>query len=268
MDGVFLLVGLAAGLSLTMAAAWLVCGWTGRSGWADAVWSFGVGAAGIVAALAPVTGMPTPRAWIVAALVAIWSVRLGSHIAARTIGAGEDPRYVLMRSDWGADFRRRFFWFLQIEALAACPLVLSVFVAAHNPAPDLRAGDILGMIVLATAIAGEAIADRQLRRFRADPANRSRVCDVGLWGLSRHPNYFFEWLAWLAYAAIAVEPAGTYSWGWLSLSAPLLMYWLLVHVSGIPPLEAHMRRSRGQDFADYQARVSAFWPIPAARRSR
>ena len=103
------------------------------------------------------------------------------------------------------------------------------------------------------AIVGEGVADAQLRRFRG------RVCDVGLWGYSRHPNYFFEWLGWLAYPLLAID-ATRFDWAWLSLSGPAFMYWLLVHVSGIPFLEQHMVRSRGDAYRAYQQRVSAFFP--------
>jgi steroid 5-alpha reductase family enzyme len=61
---------------------------------------------------------------------------------------------------------------------------------------------------------------------------------------------------------IAIDPTGGYAWGWIALSGPALMYWLLVYASGIPPLEAHMLRSRGDAFRAYQARVNAFWPGP------
>jgi len=99
-----------------------------------------------------------------------------------------------------------------------------------------------------------------LERFRRNPANRGRVCDTGLWGRSRHPNYFFEVLGWFAYVAIAIEPAGGYGIGWAAFAGPALMYWLLVYVSGVPPLEAHMLRARGDAFRAYQARVNVFWP--------
>ena len=107
-----------------------------------------------------------------------------------------------------------------------------------------------------------------LQQFGADPANNGKVCDVGLWRLSRHPNYFFEWLGWLAYPMIAIDLGGAYPGGWLAILAPMLMYYLLVHVSGIPPLEEHMLKSRGEAFRDYQRRVNAFWPIPGAEPSR
>ena len=113
---------------------------------------------------------------------------------------------------------------------------------------------------LRIAALGERAADRQLARFGGDPRNKSKICDAGLWVYSRHPNYFFEWLVWVSFAMIAIAPAGHYPWGWFGLAGPVLMYALLVHVSGIPPLEAHMLRSRGDAFRLYQARVNAFWP--------
>jgi steroid 5-alpha reductase family enzyme len=154
------------------------------------------------------------------------------------------------------------FLFLQVQAAAALLLVGTILLAARNPAPTLGWGDALGAAILVVAIFGEAIADRQLRQFRAISVNRGRVCDKGLWGISRHPNYFFEWLGWTAYAVIALAPNAQPVTAWLALIGPLLMYWLLVHVSGVPPLEAHMLKSRGPEFRAYQARVSAFWPIP------
>jgi len=126
----------------------------------------------------------------------------------------------------------------------------------------LSIADGLGALILAIAIAGEGIADAQLRQFKSLAANRGRVCDVGLWRWSRHPNYFFEWLVWLAYPVIAIDLTGAYAWGWLALLAPAFMYWLLVYVSGIPPLEAAMLRSRGQLYKAYQARTHAFIPMP------
>lgn len=263
------LAAIAIALSLVMAGAWLVALRSGQSGWVDAIWSFATGGAGVAMALLSLGDwqQPTTRQLVVAALAALWSLRLGLHIVARTMKGGDDPRYAQLRKDWGKDFRTRLFWFLQIQAASALLLVLAITTAAHNPAPGLHFGDWLGIAILAVAIAGEALADSQLTRFRTDPANKGRVCDVGLWGYSRHPNYFFEWLGWLAYAAIAIDLTGAYPWGWFALGGPIFMYWLLVHVSGIPPLEAHMLQSRGEAFRAYQRRVNAFWPGPPMQRS-
>src|SRR6185436_17949678 len=120
--------------------------------------------------------------------------------------------------------------------------------------------DALAVGIFALALIGEAVADEQMRRFRADPSHKGQVMDRGLWAWSRHPNYFFQWLGWLAYPVIAVDLARPVSW--LAFTAPVVMYGLLRHVSGVPPLESAMLASRGEKFRNYQARVSAFFPLP------
>jgi steroid 5-alpha reductase family enzyme len=263
MSLVLLVVLLAVALAGVMAAAWALAVRTGQSGWADAFWSYGIGASGIVAALVPIEGheRDAGRALIVALLVAVWSLRLGTHILRRTLKGHDDPRYAQLKREWGGSWKTQLLLFLEIQAACGLVLALAVMAAANNPAP-LGPFDILGVLVAVAAIVGEAVADRQLRAFTADPANKGKVCDTGLWGLSRHPNYFFEWLYWLAYPLLGLSFALGYPWGWVALAAPALMYLLLVHVSGIPPLEAHMLRSRGDAFRAYQQRVNAFWPVP------
>lgn len=265
----FLLTLLAqtAALCAIMAIAWLVRRATGNSGWIDFSWTVGVGLVGVASAL--VVSAPdasATRQWVVASLIALWTARLGAHIAARAAGGHDDPRYAALAAEWGADAPRRMFLFAQSQALAAIPLVAAVFIAANRPG-FIGIQDLIGVGLLVAAIVGEGLADAQLRRFGAEPANKGRLCDVGLWRWSRHPNYFFQWLGWLAYPVIAVEGAAAYPWAWLTLLAPALMYFLLVKVSGIPPLEAHMLRSRGALFEDYQRRTSAFFPRPPRRRA-
>lgn len=248
-------------MSVAMALAWAIQRRTENSGWIDATWSFAVGACAL--GLALTSSGDGARQLLVATLVALWSLRLGGYIAARSAGAGEDPRYAWLMKEWGPDAGPRLFKFLQVQALAGLVLALSVYAAAMNPAPGLRLLDFAGAAVFLIALVGAAVSDEQLRRFRADPANKGKVCDVGLWGRSRHPNYFFEWLGWLAFPLIAL--AGGSIWGALAFAAPALMYVLLAHVSGIPPLEAHMERSRGAAFTAYKARVNAFFPGPARK---
>jgi steroid 5-alpha reductase family enzyme len=258
------LAAVAAALSVLMAGAWLVQQRTGNSGWVDTIWTFSLGLTGAASALWPIAGLsPNLRQWLLATLVAVWSIRLGSHIARRTAGISDDPRYAAFAKEWGVDSPRRMFVFLQNQALGSIPLVFSVFVAARFPHGALRIQDYLGVLVLLIGIAGEALADAQLKTFRSDPANQGRVCDAGLWRWSRHPNYFFEWFGWLAYPVIAISP--DYPWGWVTVMAPVFMYWILVHVTGIPPLEAQMLRSRGERYRDYQSRTSAFFPLPPSK---
>lgn len=259
-----LVLAVSLSLSIVMSGAWFAWRGTKNSGWIDTTWTFGVGAVGCIGALLPAlwSGGVTARQGLVAALVAVWSLRLGLHIAHRTAGIKDDPRYGRMVADWGDDASRQMFFLAQKQALVSIPLALSMVLAAWNPLPGLRLQDVLGVLDLLAAIVGEGVADAQLRRFRADPQNRGRICDVGLWGWSRHPNYFFEWLGWVAYPLLAIDVSGAYPWGFAALLAPICMYWLLVHVSGIPPLEAHMLERRGQAFRAYQARTNAFFPAP------
>jgi steroid 5-alpha reductase family enzyme len=256
------LVAMALALSILMAGAWVARERTGNSGWVDTIWTFSVGLVGAGGALWPIGGdAPNARQWLVAACVAAWSLRLGVHIAVRTSGISDDPRYAEFAKQWGQAAPQRMFLFLQNQAFGSIPLVFAIFVAAHAPGSALRPQDYLGALVLLVAIFGEAIADSQLKRFREQPTNRGQVCDIGLWRWSRHPNYFFEWLGWLAYPVIAISP-DFYPWGWVALLAPAFMYWILVHVTGIPPLEAQMLRSRGERYRDYQSRTSVFFPLP------
>ena len=257
-----LIVLLALGLSAALALAWGIQRWTGKSGWIDAIWSIATGMAAIAAAVPPAGGLSGGRSLMVVCMVGLWAVRLGGHIAARTTSHGEDPRYAALQEEWGANFPLRLFLFLQVQALAGLALAVSVGAASANPVPFPAFGDFLALAVFGIAFLGESIADRQLERFRRDNPGRKAVCEVGLWRYSRHPNYFFEWLGWCAYPLAAISLSGGYAFGWLALVAPALMYLLLVHASGIPPLEAQMLASRGDAFRAYQQRVNAFFPGP------
>jgi steroid 5-alpha reductase family enzyme len=260
-----LIIAVSVGLSLAMMGAWLVQHRTRNGGWADAVWTFALGIAGGAYALVPLGAPPTSRQVLIATLIAIWAVRLGIHLALRTRRGPEDSRYAQFRCDWGAAYERRMFWFLQIQAAAAAFLALTILVAARNPSP-LGYADLFGCVLIAISYGGEAVADRQLRHFRETLGNRGRVCDRGLWRWSRHPNYFFEWLGWVAYLFFAIRP-GSYAWGWIALTGPAFIYYLLVYVSGIPPLEQQMLSTRSDAFRAYQARTRAFFPLPLGRMS-
>src|ERR1700733_6063416 len=184
-----ILIAVAAALSAIMAVAWRIWSLTRNSGWVDATWTFGVGAVGAAGALAPY-GELNLRRIVVALLIVLWSLRLGCHIARRTAAIKDDPRYAKLLEQWGKEAPRQMFCLLQKQALVSIPLALSMILAAWNPLPVLRIQDLVGALLLVVGIAGEDLADSQLRRFKCDPANRGRICDVGLWSWSRHPNYF------------------------------------------------------------------------------
>lgn len=261
------LVTLSAALSVVMTGAWLIWRKTKNSGWIDTTWTFGLGLVGILTALLPFTHPLNLRNWLVAAMAAIWSLRLGLHIAFRTRGITDDPRYAKLIRGWGADASRQMFGLLQKQALVSIPLALAMWLAAANPSPLPAAQALVAILVFSVAVAGEAFADEQLRSFRLQPGNNGKVCDTGLWRWSRHPNYFFEWLGWLSYPLLAIDLRGNDPLALLAFAAPLCMYWLLVHVSGIPPLEEHMLAQRGESFRRYQMRTNAFFPGPPRETS-
>src|SRR6202035_2232458 len=156
--GVFeALAGIAVALSVLMAVAWAVQQRTGNSGWVDTIWTFAVGLVGAGSAL-----------WPIAALVAIWWLRLGLHIAVRSAGIADDPRYAAFAGEWGVDSPRRMFIFLQNQGFGSIPLVFAIFLAARFPDPVLRLQDALGALILMAGMSGEALADAQLKRFRRD----------------------------------------------------------------------------------------------------
>ncbi len=255
-------------LSAAMAAAWEFQRRAGNAGWVDVFWTFATGGAAVAGALAPLPaaeGLPA-RQVIVAALAGLWAVRLGLHLRARVRSRPEDARYAGFRRDWGAQFQTRLFGLLMVQAAAAWPLAVAILLAARNPATAWRWTDTAAVTVMAGSLLGEALADRQLARFVAGAGNAGRACDDGLWAWSRHPNYFFEFLGWCAWPLFSFNP-GWLS-GWIALAAPVTMYWLLVHVSGIPPLERVMLASRGDAYRAYQSRTSAFFPLPPRREAR
>ncbi|MFD1331935.1 DUF1295 domain-containing protein [Methylopila musalis] len=255
---------MAAAMSAFMAVATAVERRTGNSGWIDVVWTAGLGLTGIAGALLPFGTGPMSRRLLVAGLALAWALRLGLHIAQRTSGIAEDPRYAKLKRDWGADAPRRLARMLQMQALASIPLGLGIVLAAHSPAPSLGWPDVAGVAVFAAGLAGGAIADRQLRAFAR--SGRGGVCDRGLWGWSRHPNYFFECVLWCSYPVIALGSG--HLWGWLAVLAPVCITLLLTRISGIPPLEEHMLAKHGDAYRAYQRRTSALIPLPPKEETR
>jgi steroid 5-alpha reductase family enzyme len=246
-------------LAIVMTGAWAVQRATGVSGWIDAIWTLGAGAAGAVLSLSlgAASGAPSWRFGLAAALAVAWSLRLGLHIVYRTMGSGDDPRYRKLMQDWGEAAPRKLFAFLQTQAVAGAVLALAVGLAGSAVEAAPRLQDWLGAGLVIVAILGEAAADAEIARFKANAANRGKICDVGLWSLSRHPNYVCETLVWAGFAIMAL---GAHATGWVALAAPALMYWTLRYVSGVPPLEEHMLASRPEAFRAYQARTPIFFP--------
>ena len=205
-------------------------------------------AAVLSAVLAAATGGGAllPRA-LLAVLGGLWGLRLGLYLWHRVRGEAEDGRYAQLRLRWGND-QRKWFAMFQFQALLIALFSLPFLAVAANPSAAWNAWFVAGIVMWLASVGGEAIADRQLADFRANPASKGKTCRAGLWRYSRHPNYFFEWLHWFAYVLLAIgSPIA-----WLAWAGPVVMYVFLRWISGIPYTEAQALRTRGEDYARYQ----------------
>ena len=249
------LLSIGLGACAIMIVAWLVQFRTKDAGIVDVAWAGSLGASAVYAGLSG--GGDPIRCALVGLIGGIWGARLALHLLVDRVLAGpEDGRYQMMRERLGPRINPALFLFFQAQAVLVVVLCVPFLIACADPraAPDVW--DIAGAALWVIGIAGESLADRQLKRFKARPDSKGRVCDVGLWRYSRHPNYFFEWLMWCAYAIIALPAA----WGWVALSGPALILFFVLKVTGIPPTEARAIRSRGEAYRRYQRTTSAFFP--------
>lgn len=249
-----LLVALA-GLAVALAASfllWLVSLRLRDASIADPFWGPGFVLVGVT--YLALGRAPGARPWLAVALVVLWAARLGLHLLARNRTHGEDFRYAAMRERHGAAFPRvslfTVFW-LQAALLWVVALPLLGAVVASGP---LGAWDAAGVGIFLAGFTVEAVADAQLRRFKADPANRGRVLDSGLWRYSRHPNYFGDAVLWWGLWLVAV--GGGAAW---TVVGPAVMTLLLLKVSGVALLERSLSQGR-PEYAEYVQRTSAFVP--------
>jgi len=247
-----------AGLGAAFALLYVLARRMDNYGLVDIAWAYGFGlmTAGYAFA-AP--GWPVRRA-LVGTMVGLWSLRLGTHLAVRVLGhhPEEDGRYRQLRQDWAGNFAGKMFGFYLLQAASVVVLGVGFLLSDVNPAPALHACEIAGAVLWLLAVSGEALADFQLAAFKRRPENRGRVCDAGLWRYSRHPNYFFEWLVWVAFFVFALGSP----WGWVAVIGPASILFLLLRVTGIPMTEEQSLRSRGDAYRRYQQTTSILVPWP------
>jgi steroid 5-alpha reductase family enzyme len=246
----------AAGLAGLFALTYLLARVLDNYGVVDIAWSYAFGAVALLYALLG-PGWPVRRA-LVAAMVLLWSARLGTHLLVRVSRhhPSEDGRYRQLRRDWAAGFAAKMAGFFQLQAGSVLLLSAPFWFACRNPDPVLHPSEIAGTALWLVALTGEAAADAQLAAFKRDPANAGRVCDRGLWAASRHPNYFFEWLVWVSFFVFACGSP----WGWIGIASPASILFLLWRVTGIPMTEEQAIRTKGDAYRRYQASTSAFVP--------
>ena len=203
------------------------------------------------------------RRLLLATLVTIWGLRLTLHLARRNLGSGEDRRYTEMRRRHGDRWPlRSLFVVFWLQGALMWVVSLPVQVGMTDPTPaGLGPLDWLGVALWAIGLTFEAVGDAQLARFKADPANRGRVMDSGLWRYTRHPNYFGDFCVWWGIWLVALSTGSA----WWTVVGPAVMSTLLIRVSGAAPLERSLSRRR-EGYAAYVERTSGFFPLPPRRR--
>jgi len=195
-----------------------------------------------------------PRTILLISLVAVWAVRLAGYLTWRNWGEPEDRRYQAIRERNQPGFAwKSLYLVFGLQAILAWIIAMPLFAGISSTDP-LTVLDYAGAALWAFGFGFESIGDWQLARFKANPANRGRVLDSGLWRYTRHPNYFGEAALWWGFYLIALSGGG-----WWTVFAPLLMTILLLKVSGVSLLEQDIHERRPA-YRDYIARTNAFIP--------
>ena len=217
----------------------------------DVAWGLGF------AVVAVVSYLLSGAFLLLAALTVVWGVRLAVHIGIRNHGKPEDRRYVEIRSRARGNPHLHLAKVVYLTQGGILLLVsLPVQFGQYGALPPMWLL-VLGVTVWLVGFLFETIGDWQLRRFSADPANRGRVLDTGLWRYTRHPNYFGDAAVWWGLYLLACG-----SWlGVATLPAPIVMTFLLARGTGKPLTEKHLSSSR-PGYAEYVRRTSGFFPLP------
>ncbi len=246
--------------SALMFVLWSIQLKTHNAGYIDVGWVLGIALSTLVCNFFYV-GYPA-RKFLVMVMALTWASRLIYHLMIRlTQDTHEDRRYQHLRQSWKPLLQLKFFALYQFQALLAV-ILAGVFIAPlHNASTVIGPLEYVAIGLWLIGFFGESIADAQLKVFKAIPANKGKTCDVGLWYYSRHPNYFFEWVMWVAYFVFGLASPG----GGYGILAPVIMLWLLLKVSGVPFAEQMALQTRGEEYRRYQQLTSMFIPRPKRR---
>jgi len=219
----------------------------------DVGWASGLTLSGLIYLL---TQPITFKIIFLSLILLIWGLRLGLYLWFTRVRKGKiDKRYLTLGESWKISKPLGFFLNFQLQGVLIVVVSLPWLFSSqtYNLQPNII--DYIVWMVALFAICGETLADYQLQHFKK--THPGKVCNQGLWRLSRHPNYFFEWLTWCMFAIFAL-PA---HFGWLALVSPLTLYIIMSKITG-PMTEEGSLKSRGQDYIDYQAVTPFFFPDP------
>lgn len=195
------------------------------------------------------------RAWLLAAMISVWSLRLTWHLGTRFLRwyPHEDPRYAELKSKLGSN-KMMYVIFLW-QGAVLCLMTAPIAVAAVHSSSLIGVMQYCSVFIWLIALLGVSVADVQLTAFTKNPSNKGKTCQVGLWSISRHPNYFFEWMGAVAFSLYVLDlPSGFWT-----IICPLVLLHLIVNVTGIKPSEEHSLQTR-PDYAAYIKSTSPFIP--------
>jgi steroid 5-alpha reductase family enzyme len=250
------------GAFILFSILWIIQVVRNDAGVVDIGWTAGVGAMAVYAAIVGEGWLP--RRILIGAMGGIWSLRLVLYILKdRILVEKEDSRYQRLRAHWGKNAHAWFFIFFTSQSLLVVLFALPFLAGASKSDPALNAFDLLAVLMWLLAMGCEWLADLQLARFRNQPSNAGKVCRDGLWNISRHPNYFFEWLHWFAYVLIGF---GAPLFG-LTLIGPIAMYIFLMKLTGIPHVERESLAKRGEAYRNYQETTPILIPWPKKKKA-
>lgn len=238
-----------------MVATWLVSLAVEDASIVDMIWGLGF----VLVALATYLAAPDPgwRGLLITTMVTVWGLRLSGYLMWRNLGKPEDYRYREMRARSSGPF-----WLVSLFQVFLLQGVLMWVVSVPVAAVNSVGGDRLtwwdgaGIVLWVVGLLFETVGDLQLARFKSNSENRGKVFDRGLWGYTRHPNYFGDFCVWWGHYLVAVA-AGA----WWTLFSPMLMSFLLLRVSGVALLEKTIEERR-PGYAEYVRRTNAFFPGP------
>ena len=246
-------------LILLFVAGWFIAGKISNVSIVDAMWALSINIP-VILYLRVFEG-ETTRGMLLLIMSLAWSFRLGSHLVKRIYKEHptEDKRYSNLRRKWGENAHRNFIIVFLINALLVFLLSLPFYYSSQAIGAIVLL-EWIGFAIFLIGLIGESVADYQLKKFRQsnqkDNPNKQQVCKVGLWNYSRHPNYFFEAVIWLGiYLFCLASPGGVYT-----IHAPIIISFLLIKVTGIPPLERVLIENKGNAYRTYQQSTNAFIP--------
>lgn len=242
------------GMILFMGAFWLRFLKTRNPAWVDYAWVCAVTLGAMVHYFFSENW--TFRNSFLLLCVLLWGGRLSTHLFIRLKKGKKDSRYTSLMERWKENPNRNFFFFYQAQGVLAALLTYVFWVPMQVSRGELTGLEIIAIVLFLFSFLLEGVSDTQLKSFVSQPENQGKVCDVGLWKYSRHPNYFFEICLWWSWGLFALSsPRGE-----TTLWVPLLMTFLIVFVTGVPPAETQSLKSKGDAYRHYQKTTSVLIP--------